>query len=130
MSINPLVGSYPHFNQGPGWENLSSFCIAKVRTDPSDAEAYFNLALTLESGESVELADGTKMSQKELYLKTIDLDPEYHLAYLKLALTLSPNESVTLLNGTLMSQQQLCDKSEKLFVMYFSSPTSNSSTPQ
>lgn len=66
------------------------------------SNAYFNLGWTLNARESIELLDKSIVTEKELFLKAIDLNPN-STAYLYLGYALEHGESIQLLNKTFVT---------------------------
>lgn len=92
---------------------LSDF-VQNIQLNPRNANAYYNLALTIPYNGSIQLPDNTQITQQELFLKTIQLDPNHADAYHDLATTLLHQRKITLLNGTQMTQEELYLKAIEL----------------
>lgn len=73
---------------------------------PNEAGAYYELAINIPSGGSIDLWDGTQQNQAELLRKAIELDPSAGIPYYQLSKALSGNDTV-LIAGKTYTQQDL-----------------------
>ncbi|MGH2613501.1 MAG: tetratricopeptide repeat protein, partial [Rhabdochlamydiaceae bacterium] len=95
---------------------LQELLTALQQQGSQNSTLYVNLGriLTIVGKKDIQLLDGTKMTQQQLYLKAIELDPRNSMAYNSLGNILRLGGSIQLLNGTEMTKQQLYLKAIEL----------------
>ncbi len=95
--------------------NKLDLLVKAICTDPSLAEAYFNLGFTLPKGSQISV-NGLMMNQQELYIKAIELNlPIQSLAkaYCYLGDSI-PKEGRISVNGQTMTSQEIYIKAIEL----------------
>ena len=84
--------------------------IIAIQLNWENAEAYNNLANTLELDETVDfgkVGNGLKYSKQHLYLLAIDLDPDQFEYYINLGNTLPPGGKIPIKEGKEVVKEQL-----------------------
>ena len=91
--------------------SLSSLqlCLEALRCDAHCGVAYCLLGYLFEQADlsTIELQDGRTLTERQLYLESIQNDPQYFLAYSNLAVCLSPDEDIVLPDGRTLNKPQL-----------------------
>ena len=77
------------------------------RPDPTIANAYTKLGVTLSGAQTATLADGRTMTKRQLLVEAISLDTAYILAYVNLGATLNGTETATLVDGRTMTKRDV-----------------------
>jgi len=76
-------------------EDKDPFKLAADATDEEKARCYYNAGCILEEGKEAKFSDGSLWSERNLYLKAIELKPDFALPFGNLATCLETGEKVS-----------------------------------
>lgn len=77
-------------------EDKDPFKLPADATDEDKAKCYYNAGCILEEGKQAKFSDGSLWSERNLYLKAIELKPDFALPFGNLATCLEAGEKVGL----------------------------------
>lgn len=95
----------------PKQRNTIEAAFQSIALKLNDARAYYELAINIPSGGSIDLWDGTPQNETELLQKAIQLDPNFAEAYEKLGGILASGKSISIDGQKQMTREQLLLKS-------------------